>query len=329
VITNENKNDKGYISFLHTVIDVSDLLTLPYQLDDNHRFSRTPSKLEGVHYELCEIIAKKHVNVYEHEWVECSQEGFKGWESKPLPTKKHRYFSIQTINKLFEIESYFLAQILSIHNCPLYFPAHAVTSELWGEGIANSTGRKIEIPSIDKYSNIFYPTLTVQHLNFAKLIWEQYKSFSKNAELSSFFKKFSSLLSMHDQSFAISYLSPLKIIAQFAVLESALTHKPKAHIITDSLTHQICKKLMLLSNRPNVYVPQIKGEQLDKTWKRLYDIRSSIVHGEIDSQWVDSKLQGAELINCLHSSDFVAATVRAVLRAILFEPEVVFSLKEV
>ncbi len=327
LISNQARN--GLITFLRTVIDVSDDVNPPFYLDENHRFAKTPAELRTVHHKLCERRTFSHINPYENEWVKNPHTNENGFISKSLSEIGYRYFAIQTVNNHYEIESHYLAQVLALHLYPLHFPSHASTRKLWGEGESFSQSSAIEMPSHFDKSIDLMPILTLNDLEFAKSLWEKYKKFSENQEITLLFTKFTSLLRLHEQCLLTSCLSPLKIIAEFATLEGALTHKPKEHIITDSLTHQICKKLTLLSTRPNVQMPTVKGEQLDKTWKRLYALRSKIVHGESDSSWIDLKLQQAELINCLHHSDFIAATVRAVLRAILFEPELVFSLKDV
>lgn len=84
--------------------------------------------------------------------------------------------------------------------------------------------------------------------------------------------------------YSLNCLSPqtdLVALGLFAVIESLITHQPKAEA-GDSLRHQIKPKIPLLSNRFNEkinYSYFLDKSKKDTIWTRMYDYRSLIAHG--------------------------------------------------
>jgi hypothetical protein len=156
--SNNNINQQGIATFLRTVVDVSEDLELPYYFDENHRFSRTPQELESVHFNLCDRSAFDQISPYTHKWKKVKDiPGLKNAEV--LTQNNYRYFCIQSRDTSFNVSSRFLTQILAIHKYPLYFPSHANTRNIWGEGVVTGKGTSIELPAIYDDSMDYLPNL--------------------------------------------------------------------------------------------------------------------------------------------------------------------------
>lgn len=82
----------------------------------------------------------------------------------------------------------------------------------------------------------------------------------------------------------IPMFSEMYIIGLFSIIESLITHKPKLLEFQDSLSHQISTKMNLLGKRfyyaPNYGAYFVKNTDTEKIWKKLYEYRSKIVHGD-------------------------------------------------
>lgn len=94
----------------------------------------------------------------------------------------------------------------------------------------------------------------------------------------------SKAISDFHQTKCITNRSSLKILAYFSIIECLLTHSPLPADRTDSITRQISAKMSLLSKRfqreiqYESFFPNITG--IEKVWRKLYDYRSAIAHGE-------------------------------------------------
>jgi len=117
----------------------------------------------------------------------------------------------------------------------------------------------------------------------------------------------------------------LTVLALFAVLESLLTHNPRGEF--DSITHQIGAKIALLSKRLDItldYSP-FGNTSPEAVWKKLYELRSRIAHGS------EITFSGAlQVLDDAYSVElFMFATLKAVLRFAVQEPQLVLDLKSV
>jgi len=121
--------------------------------------------------------------------------------------------------------------------------------------------------------------------------------------------------------------SELIIIGLFSIIESLVTHSPKLTESADSLMHQIKTKIALLSKRfPRKleyikYFGEIREENL---WKKLYEYRSQIVHGE------HSGLTGSlqVLKNIKTVQEFLRETTKLLLLLALQETTLLKDLKK-
>ena len=133
------------------------------------------------------------------------------------------------------------------------------------------------------------------------------------------FEKFRDVKSLPRQS-------ELVVIALFSVIESLIAHNPKSTEIGDSLGHQLQAKMPLLTKRfqrplsINEYFEPASDTSL---WKRLYEYRSKLVHGE------DSKIDGN--LRLLRDREtivsFLTEAVKLLLLLALREPVLLTDLK--
>jgi hypothetical protein len=126
----------------------------------------------------------------------------------------------------------------------------------------------------------------------------------------------------------ISRGTDLRILGLFAILEMLLTHNPNDKEIGDSLSHQISTKIPLLSARfssPLDYCCFEAGATEATIWKRLYEYRSKIAHG--DSAEINGRL--SVLRSREVAASFLERAVRCVVRHALNEPTLVDALKPI
>ncbi len=122
--------------------------------------------------------------------------------------------------------------------------------------------------------------------------------------------------------------SHFQALACFAVIESLLTHKPKATDPTESLTRQIKTKMQLLSKRfsrplkHEDYFPKLPEKKL---WSTLYELRSRIAHGDnIDFKSNDlASLEGPQ-----HVIFFLKEATKLLIIKALEDPALIDDLKE-
>jgi hypothetical protein len=111
----------------------------------------------------------------------------------------------------------------------------------------------------------------------------------------------------------------LRMVGHMAILESLITHQSSPDDIEDSLTRQVTRKMVLLNSRfkhPLEY-SECGGATEETIWKKLYDIRSLIVHGVLPDF---SKSQLRFLGNLEIVGRQVQAATARVMRYALEEP---------
>jgi hypothetical protein len=107
-----------------------------------------------------------------------------------------------------------------------------------------------------------------------------------------------------------------------------LTHNPNDREIGDSLSHQISTKVPLLSSRfsvPLEYSLFRNDVAPPAIWKKLYEYRSKIAHGDLPD--FSGRLQ--LLTDQTTAVRFLEDAVRQIVRHALDEPELVDALKPI
>lgn len=122
--------------------------------------------------------------------------------------------------------------------------------------------------------------------------------------------------------------SDLYVLGLFATMEMVLTHQPGDQERGDSLRHQISEKIPLIDRRSDDslhYALCGKDADAREVWKRLYDYRSGLAHGNRSlAERMLKKLNGRE-----NALELLKQGVRSVLRAGLIEPDLIEDLKRV
>jgi len=130
------------------------------------------------------------------------------------------------------------------------------------------------------------------------------------------------------QTKIIPNMSVLKILSYFSIIESLLTHRPKPSDTIDSITRQITTKMLLLNKRfqremqYKSYFPTVTN--LETVWKRLYDFRSRLSHGDnTDFTHEFSALESTDKI-----SIFLIESLKLLILYTLNEPEFLADLQK-
>jgi hypothetical protein len=127
---------------------------------------------------------------------------------------------------------------------------------------------------------------------------------------------------------ALPLNSDFRVLGMFAVIESAICHRPKSTETGDSLTHQVRTKLPLFTHRfPDAidYSVYFGDTPEDTVWAKLYDYRSHLAHGgKPDFAGKLSVLKGRGNV-----ATFLRVMTKALLRNSLKEPQLYMDLREV
>ena len=133
----------------------------------------------------------------------------------------------------------------------------------------------------------------------------------------------------------------IRFLAYFSVLESLLTHKPKADDRYDSITRQIKKKLRLIAHRSSLgesYTtyfgrpPEAEAPWHEKLWGWMYEYRSLMAHGDSlpvtrgGTEAITGPL--AALKSHQNALGFLVRTVSTVIQFGLAEPQLLRDLHE-
>lgn len=104
-----------------------------------------------------------------------------------------------------------------------------------------------------------------------------------------------------------------------AILESLITHQPNPDDLEDSLTRQVTRKMVLLNSRfkHRLEYTECGGATEERIWKKLYMVRSLVVHGVLPDF---SKSELRFLGNLEIVGRLVQAATARVMRYALEEP---------
>ena len=120
--------------------------------------------------------------------------------------------------------------------------------------------------------------------------------------------------------------SPLRFLGYVSILESLITHAPKATDPTDSLTRQVRQKMILVGNRSILKIPYDRfgsNHQHSTLWNKLYEYRSAVAHGATpDFGSGLSILRSAEA-----ALEFISRATVALMRQVLEEPRLIADLR--
>lgn len=128
-------------------------------------------------------------------------------------------------------------------------------------------------------------------------------------------------------SCSLLYMTPsLLTMSLFSIIESLIAHKPRLQESLDSITHQIKNKLNLLFKRFDNKINHqdyFGSTDFQKSWTKLYALRSNITHGQIYNFEKD--------LSCLKSLDnvnsFLDKVVQELIKLLLDEPEFIIDIK--
>jgi hypothetical protein len=129
--------------------------------------------------------------------------------------------------------------------------------------------------------------------------------------------------------------SDMKLLGYFGVIESLLSHAPKANDSADSISQQLKRNLILIENRlpDSEKIGQLLNDGTpDRAFiTKLYSYRSDLAHGNISMSSRDKLAQKFGGIEGIHwdicIDNFLRTLVRRILKQALREPQLVTDLK--
>jgi hypothetical protein len=125
---------------------------------------------------------------------------------------------------------------------------------------------------------------------------------------------------------ALPHDSRLRFLGYFAILESLITHAPQPEDPYDSITRQVKKKLALLDRRFSQKIDYSPFGKVpaETVWTKMYAYRSNVAHGSTPQ--FTGEL--AALKNHETALALIKETVKAVIRQVLVEPQLLLDLRE-
>jgi hypothetical protein len=255
--------------------------------------------------------------------------GEEAWESETLdgklqamPQDKWRYFVIAFDGPgnvtISEIE-----QALSIAPFELkigFVLLRGLSPELYGHpALIMHPGRLFQLARGISERYVEFVDITLPVIEHLRLLHDRIRTFD-NA--------ITDMKRLTDQMLELEALpqdSPLLFLGYFAILESLLTHKPDPKDTIDSIARQVKRKLTLLDNRwdPRVDYAAFQATKPEKVWGAMYGYRSCLAHGSNADFGGDLQILG-EPSRALR---LIKDTLKAVLRQVLMEPQLIVDLR--
>ncbi|MDO8825814.1 HEPN domain-containing protein [Methylophaga sp.] len=134
-------------------------------------------------------------------------------------------------------------------------------------------------------------------------------------------------IDLYESSSKLDDESALLTLSYFSIIESLITHKPRLTETLDSITHQIKNKIKLLSKRFEIKPMQDEifgGIAEANLWKKLYQLRSNIAHGQVYDFSGELKcLRELQNVN-----SFLDEVVRELIKLAIEEPALVADIRE-
>jgi Apea-like HEPN len=319
------ENIKGGFHIIANVLDVQ--VKLPVELGPTLRIVKADADQVNTIHQMFARMSAGFTNprmYYENRWTEAPQSATsKRFESAPLAPDDWRYYILAFAG--FANEAYDFLRAANLATPAINSFAHIYTDREFGVG--NTTGWGGDaLQSVAAYEVPYAQSQDCLDEAAILDIREAYASLKRlEINIHSGIDRATNVLQSLKR---ISRGTDLRILGLFAILEMLLTHNPNNKEIGDSLSHQISTKIPLLSARFSVpidYGPFGINVSASTAWKKLYEYRSRIAHGE--SIEFDGGLQ---LIRDRQTaSDFLEEATRKVVRHALNEPVLVDALKPI
>jgi Apea-like HEPN len=318
------ENIKGGFHIISNVLEVR--VPLPICFAEDMRFDKaTPEQTPRIRDQLRTMsMFSSPSSYYEFDWTEIrTSESSVQFQSTPLPEDKWRYYVLAFSG--YGNQAYDFLSAANLVQPALTSFSNVLTDSEWGVGNVSGWGgdpmRAIvtyEVPHTHKLEIVDADVVDQIKRSFSK--WLQLDKIQHEGIA----RAVNTLISIN----RIPRLNDLRVLSLFAILEMLLTHNPNDKEIGDSLSHQISTKVLLLAKR---FVIPLKYDcfGLDAhestIWKKLYEYRSKIAHGEhIDFTGKLQVLKNREI-----ALAFLEMAIRKVVRHALDEPQLVDSLKPI
>ena len=301
-----------FSGFAHVLdsLDVSG--KLPIEIIPGHEFRRaTDQEIDRIKREL-----KNHrlvISPYEHRIISTE----KSFTTKPLPSTRWKYYVISFNNTNDELRTIENASNLLKNDISLGYM-------FFNQGGLGFSQAEISTYFIDHFS-YWYTSKLIKRSEILEINYNY--NLITNLDPIRYPPIVKALSDFH-QTKMITDRSLLKVLSYFAIFECVLTHLPHPNDTIDSITRQIRTKMSLLGKRfqreleYSLYFPSLTDPE--KIWKKLYDYRSRLAHGES----VDFTRQFHELQSHDKIRFFLLESLKLLLLYALKEPEFISDLQK-
>ena len=318
-----NQLEKSFV-FVLNPIDVSG--ELPIEVAPRHFFQKANTehikKIKEL-MNLCRTSLQLSLlpPLYEADYIKVpGTKPGSGLKWEPLSPDRWRYWVIVFDGPNAELEYIGYAASLLCNDLELGFTVMGANIITCGEAIlwhGQSLFSFFENQAMGKSA----VSITVDELREIPENYDLIKNISPDHEhITRAFRKFRDLKSLPRSS-------ELVTIGLFSIIESLVTHCPKLTESADSLMHQISTKIPLLSKlfrRKLDYLDYFDDAKEENIWKKLYEYRSRIVHGENSD--LSGTLQVLKDRKTVH--EFLKETTKLLLLLALREPTLLTDLKK-
>lgn len=292
--------------------------TESYSLAPGYELRRaSPGEVRDIK-EILESHGPTPQHLYMHLW-EC-QWPHPGGSIDLLPSEEWRYFVVAyrgSNSTAMELERTFDLAPLELE---VGFTVSHSSDPHFGRGISLNPGRLFHVLDKTFFNKSFFVDVSESDIEAIQTIYGQLQKHDHRLV------DVNGLVKQLNQLKGLPHESPLRFLGYFALLESLLTHKPKPSDPYDSITRQVKKKIALLDHRwPRAldYSPFRKGSP-DTVWSKMYTYRSQVAHGDVPDF--------AGELKTLHDHEaaleLIKQTVKAVIRQMLTEPQLLLDLRE-
>lgn len=308
--------------FVSTLVDVE--ATLPATITPHVRLQRATSaqiqQIKSAYPDEPGFFGHAIEDGRENNW-KLSKDGKRGIK-RSLPRDKWRYFVLAYRGR--REHAYQVKKLFLLADPPCTCRINVTTSREYGIGKRIAWGGEMytHIESIRGGLAALPPVRTVTEKTLAQVRFAH----AGLESISDDYPEIQRAIDMLNDLRMVPIRSDLYILGLFAILELLLTHNPNDKENADSLRHQLSTKIPLLDTRLPEAISYTRFTVPPATlWKKLYDFRSKIAHGESPKLAREFKVLGdANVVR-----EFVQSVCQKLIRYAIDEPALFRDLKPV
>lgn len=257
---------------------------------------------------------------YKQQWtLKEDKNGTTTLRSSPLPIDQWRHLVLEYRGEGQAFS--FLRKMLAIADPPLFFSYYTLTSES-GEGYDGFCAINMSI--LERVERAWW-----ENPNGTEVNASQIRDLEGSIGQVKASPEYSFVIQAIESYYDLQLLppdSPMYLLGLFSIVESLITHRPRSAETLDSVTHQICNKIVFIDDclleKPHVAAPFFGSIDRVKLWKKLYSYRSQIAHTASSSL-----AEHGDLISRDNILKYLDPKAREIIRLAITRPQVIHRLK--